>query len=517
MGELVACDDRIKSPIGLVGLLANETGEPAHGAFVSHLTTMMSCDEVRGDPVEPRTDAAASWVERRAPFERDLEDVAEQGVSMVRTDAAQQIAAQSRTVTIEDDTEDGRFIDRHAHRLGVGPVVHMLSVPRTESPVRARTASGPVRSLVPVVAVAERSSANRGVVCGEQLVMNAANPKELTGAMFDLLATAWVSYALHAAATLGIADVLAAGPLPASTVATSISGASESAVARLLRALVTIGLVSQQPDTTFALTPLGSLLRSDTTASLRNPIMLTGSAAALRSWGQLAECVRTGHTAAQILDGADDPFSTYAADPATQATFDAAMAEATRQIATTVARLYDFTQTRSVVDVGGGYGALLPAILNGHAELTATVFDRAHCREGAERLFIDERLDDRCRFVEGDFFTDELPAHADIYILKSVIHDWDDERSVTILQHVRTAMSTRSHLLVIEPLLPDQLEQTAAHRRIIWADLRMLIATGGRERTRDDYKELLARADLQLSQTVPTGNGPDIIEAVPIL
>jgi orsellinic acid C2-O-methyltransferase len=322
-------------------------------------------------------------------------------------------------------------------------------------------------------------------------------------AIRDLMASRWVGYALNAAATLNVADALAGGPRPAASVAETV-GADPVTLARLLRALVTIGLLRQREDGAYELTPVGALLRTDAPDRFRDQILLNGSERALKSWIHFVDCVRTGATAAKIVEGVDDPFAWFAERPEEQARFDAAMAEGTRGMAEAIGRAYDFTGIASIVDVGGGYGTLLPPILHAYPAMTGTVFDRPHCADGAAANAEKEGLADRYGFVSGDFFTDALPAGADAYLLKSVIHDWDDERSVAVLRRCREAMREDSRLLMVEVVLPDRLADEPAHRRMVWADLNMLVATGGRERTESEYNTLFDAAGLRVSRILPT-------------
>jgi hypothetical protein len=340
----------------------------------------------------------------------------------------------------------------------------------------------------------------------------AIDQKSVVGSFFELLATSWVPHALYAAAALEIPDALGAEERTAVAVAASVD-ADAVAVERLLRALVTIGFVENAPGDAYALTPLGSLLRSDHESSLRSPVLLGGGQGSLRAWGQLAECVRTGSTAAKLLDGTDEPFAPIAEDSPEQRVFDSAMAESTRQMAEAIANAYDFSTIDTIVDVGGGYGALLPPILHAYSGMRGVVFDRPHCRGGAQRLLDDAGVADRCTFIGGDFFVDTLPP-ASAYVLKSVIHDWDDARSAKLLRRCRQHMTAGTRLLIIEVVVPDQLEQSTAHRRIVWADLRMLVSTGGRERTRTDYDGLAREAGLRIASVTRTGAALDVIEAV---
>jgi hypothetical protein len=332
----------------------------------------------------------------------------------------------------------------------------------------------------------------------------------------DLLATAWITHAIHAAASLGIADVVAEGPRTCDDIAATVTADAVS-VDRLLRGLVTLGLFEQTHDGGYALTPMGGLLRSGTPESQRGRVLLQFGAPSLRSWGAFNECIRTGQTASKLLDGVDDPFAFFLNNPEAGAQFDGAMAEGTKQLADRIAATYDYSGVARIIDVGGGYGALLPPILRAHPEMTGVVFDRPHCRNGAEQLVRQAGLSDRYAFVSGDFFVDPLPTGADAYVLKSVLHDWDDDRAGAILRRCHDAMHDKSRLLIVEVVVPDRLDNTAEHRGLVYADLHMLVATGGRERTEAQYRRLLDEAGLDLTHIVSTDTpaGLDIIEARP--
>lgn len=331
----------------------------------------------------------------------------------------------------------------------------------------------------------------------------------------SLLAGRWIGPAVHAAAKLGLADALADGPRSAESLADT-ADADAGALERLLRALTTIGVFRQSGDG-YELTPLGALLRTDSEFGLRNEILLTGGERSWRSWSQFVECVRTGKPAVTILDGVEDPFAWFAERPEEQAKFDAAMAEGTHRAAGAIATAYDFSGIGTVVDVGGGHGALLVPILHANPSMTGVVFDRPHCAAGAGKRIEREGLGERYRFSGGDFFTDPLPPGADAYLLKSVIHDWNDERAIGILRACRQAMTAASRLLLLEVVIPDRLAQLPDHRRMMWADLNMLVATGGRERTESHYRALLDAAGLRMSRILPTSTPTrmNVVEALP--
>jgi hypothetical protein len=318
----------------------------------------------------------------------------------------------------------------------------------------------------------------------------------------------WVPQAIHAAAALGVADVLAAGPRTSPEIASAL-GADPATLHRLMRALVTIELCSLEDDGRFALTPLGECLRSDARDSVRSWVLVVGGERCWTSWGRLAECVRSGRSVPD-LEGRDTWVETH--DGQESATFNQSMVQLTRHIAGAVAVSYDFSDLRTIVDVGGGYGALLPPILKANPALRGAVFDLPRCRDGARAIAEKTGLTDRYDFVAGDFFADPLPR-ADAYIVKSVIHDWDDERSVSLLRAIGRAMSATARLLIVEPLLPEHPGTSGFDAMMAHTDLNMLVVTGGRERTEDDFRALVDRAGLRVTRVVPTPAAFSIIEA----
>ncbi len=334
---------------------------------------------------------------------------------------------------------------------------------------------------------------------------------EQLGALQRLVSSGWMSRAILTAVELNVPDSLAPGPRDVADIAVDV-GADPGPLNRLMRALMSIGIFDMTAEGAYELTTLGEFLRSDARDSMRESVLLMGGAQ--RSWGQLTECVRTGEHAVKILEGIEDPFEAFSGEA--RAVFDGAMAAGTKLIAGAVALAYDFSEARSIVDVGGGHGALLPPILRGNPAMTGIVFDLPTCRDGAARVFEKTEIADRSEFVAGDFFADELPRGADVYALKSIIHDWDDDRSVAILRACRAAMDDASRLLVIELVVPERPGPSEDDQRVVQNDLLMLVATGGRERTEREHGRLLASADLRISRVVPTLAPLSIIEAEPV-
>jgi len=327
-----------------------------------------------------------------------------------------------------------------------------------------------------------------------------------------MITSLWVPQAIYAAAALGIADVLADGPRRSDDVAQAV-GAHRGALHRLLRALVVLGLCTATDDGAFALTPLGACLRAGTRDSVRSWALLMGGAMVWGSWGHLVECVRTGEAVPKLLAGTGT-FEQMAADPDASLVFDHAMVELTRQLAGAVAMAYDFSGIRTIVDVGGGYGALLPPILAAYPEMKGVVVDLARCRDGATRLFEKTGFAARCEFVACDIF-ESVPARGDAYIVKNVIHDWDDERSLAILRNCRAAMGEGSRLLVVEVIAPERVGSSPLDTMIAGADLNMLVNTGGLERAEAEYRRLIEAAGLHIARIVPTPAAMSVIEARP--
>jgi hypothetical protein len=334
-------------------------------------------------------------------------------------------------------------------------------------------------------------------------------PLPLPFQLSRMITSYWVPQSIHAAAELGVADVLAAGPKQSRDVAREVE-ADPDAVRRLLRALVALELCTVTPDGAYELTPLGACLRRDSKDSIRAWALMLGSERHWRAWGRLVECIKTGRSVPD-LDGRDT-WAEPEGDPAAWHEFNQSMVQLTRHIAGAVAVSYDFSGFRTVADVGGGFGALLPPILKANPGLRGVVFDLPRCRDGARALAEKTHIADRCTFVGGDFFTDALPP-ADAYLVKSVIHDWDDERSLTLLRNIRAAMTPEARLLVVEPIVPERPGATPFDAMLAHTDLNMLVVTGGRERTEADFRALIERAGLVVTRIVPTPATMSIIEA----
>src|ERR687886_1390198 len=256
-----------------------------------------------------------------------------------------------------------------------------------------------------------------------------------------------VSQAIHVAAALGIADLLEDGPKSVDELAET-TGTHAPTLYRLLRALASVGIFIETDDGRFGLTPLAEYLRTDTPGSLRAFVRLIGQQSFWRSWGHLLHSVRTGEPAFRKVHGTG-PFEYWAGHPEEAAVFDAAMTSHSSGVVDAVVRSYDFSGIRVLLDVGGGEGVLLAAILAANPSLRGILFDQPHVVGTAGALLEWAGVADRCEVVGGSFF-EAVPVGADAYLLKSVIHDWDDAAAIEILRACRAAMAVRGKLLVVE-------------------------------------------------------------------
>lgn len=317
-----------------------------------------------------------------------------------------------------------------------------------------------------------------------------------------------VSQAIHVAATLGIADLLDGEPRSAEELAAA-TGVHASALARLLRALASVGIFSQS-DAGYELTPLAEHLRSNDPGSLRAWAIRAGEPDYMETWGHLLDAVRSGESPYQSLFGMS-PWEYREVHPEANAIFNEAMTGLSAGVAEAVAESYDFSGIGLLVDVGGGEGVLLTAILSANPALRGILFDQPHVVAQAPALLERAGVAARCEIVVGNFF-DTVPAGADGYLLKSIVHDWDDETAGRILRVCRAAIAPGGTLFVIERVVepgngPDPTK---------FSDLNMLVMLGGRERTPEDFERLYAASGFRLARIVPTSSGFSVMEGVSV-
>ena len=343
------------------------------------------------------------------------------------------------------------------------------------------------------------SSGNQPVV-----VQPSREPAAVLG---EMLGGAFVSQAIFVAAKLGIADLVAAGPRPVAELAAE-TGSHERSLYRVLRTLASVGLFRQTDPKVFAQTALSELLRSDAPRSMRDDALFMGADWHVNVIADMPYSVRTGKPAWGHTHGAE-VFEYFAANPEQGALFNDLMTTMTVRYAPAIVEAYDFSHFETLVDVAGGQGYLLARALEAAPGLAGVLFDMPQVLEGATALLEREGVADRVRKVPGDFFA-SVPAGADAYMLKHIVHDWDDERCVTLLGNIRTAMSDDGKVLIVESVVPETEEPHYSKM----LDLEMLVSPGGIERTEGEYRDLLAAAGLRLSRVVPTKTPLSIIEAV---
>jgi hypothetical protein len=319
------------------------------------------------------------------------------------------------------------------------------------------------------------------------------------------------SQVIYVAARLGVADLLAGGPRTAEELTEALR-VDAGALRRVLQALAALGLLTHLGGSRYAITASGTRLREGVPGSLRAVALLAGERS-YRAWGGLLHSVQTGETAFRHVFGMGT-FEYMAAHPEIAAFYNEAMAAGAAERATAVVAAYDFSGDGTVVDVGGGHGALLVAILSAHRGVRGVLFERESVTAGARARIEAAGLDSRCTVVAGDFFQ-SVPGDGGVYLLSHIIHNWDDQRSVRILANCRAAMAPRAKLLILEQVLPERFEPSRAAVQASMADLHMLAITGGQERTAGEYQRLLAAAGFTLTRVIGTVVPESLVEGVP--
>ncbi|WP_336083213.1 methyltransferase [Nocardia sp. SSK8] len=327
-------------------------------------------------------------------------------------------------------------------------------------------------------------------------------------ALLELQIAGFLSQAISAAADLGIADELDAGPRTASQLARALD-VDEEGLRRLMRLLVSYQVFGQRRDGAYTLTRMGTALRSDAEVTLRDVARFFGSPFHRSHWSHLSDAVRTGEAVGPAIDGAS--FFEYAATHREIGDlFDRAMSSVGTLSIEPLLAAYDFGRFDALVDVGGGQGNLLAEILRRHPAAHGTVFDLPGVVDDLTAELAEAGLAARCTVESGSFF-EEVPAGADAYLLKHIVHDWSDERAEQILRTVRRAMAPSATLLLIELVLPEHDRPHPGK----FIDLEMLVNTdGGHERTETQFRDLLARSGFTLTRTVPTAAPDCVLEAV---
>ena len=327
--------------------------------------------------------------------------------------------------------------------------------------------------------------------------------------LLELMQGSVLTQAIAAAAKLGIADVLGDGPLAAEEIASRV-GADPEATYRLLRMLSGYSVFAVQPDGRFDLTPMADALRDDAPDSMRGMAVLMGHPVLWEDWGHLLTSVRTGEASLPQLRGMS-AFEFFTANPEYAGVFFQGFGNISQAETDPVLAAYDFSQFRTIVDVMGGRGALLAGILSRAPNSRGVLFDREAATADAPQVFDAAGVAGRVTIANGTYF-DKLPAGADAYLLKHILHDFKEPECVALLKGVREAIAPDGKLLVIEFVLGGNNERHIGNVIDLWLHLLL----GAKERTLPEYTELFAKAGLKVTGAVPTNSPVSIVEAVPV-
>jgi C-methyltransferase len=325
-------------------------------------------------------------------------------------------------------------------------------------------------------------------------------------AMIEMILAGWTSQAITVAAELGVADALADGPLPIDELAVRVE-ADADALRRLLRALISRGIFRLRRDGRYELNSLADTLRSDAAVSMKSAARFYGSQEQRERWTLLVDSIRTGDAVVESLRGKES-FDYFAENPELAKLFNETMTNISEMTDATVVAGYDFSAYPTIVDVGGGHGPLLAAILAAAPASRGVLYDLPQVVANAPSLLREQGVADRVAIAEGSFF-DSVPGDGDAYVLKNIIHDWNDGKAGQILRNVRAAAGPRATVLLIEFVIPEHDRDFPGK----WVDLEMMLNLGARERTAAEYRNLLSQAGFRMTRVVQTASPLSVVEA----
>jgi ubiquinone/menaquinone biosynthesis C-methylase UbiE len=326
--------------------------------------------------------------------------------------------------------------------------------------------------------------------------------------MLQFVTGFWMSRAVFVLAKLGIPDLLQSGPKGVEELAQATETHAPS-LYRLLRALASNGVVKTESDGRFALTPLSETLVTSAPGSLRWFIISELGQEHFPAWGNLMHSVKTGEIAFDNHFGVDI-WGYFGQNPADAAVFNDSMSGMTAAANEAIMSRYDFSPFNTVVDIGGGHGGLITSILKQNQQAKGVLFDAGVVIEGARPRLEAAGVADRCEAVAGDFFK-AVPGGGDAYVMKWIIHDWEDEKAIRILKNCRSQMQPNGRLIIVDCVVPENDEPDFSKT----FDLNMLVMTGGKERTATEFEQLLAAAGFKLLRVIPTDLPTSIVEAEP--
>lgn len=321
----------------------------------------------------------------------------------------------------------------------------------------------------------------------------------------QMLAAPLVTQALRVVAELGIADLLATGARSIDELAAE-TGAHAPSLYRFMRALASCGVFVETEGRVFELTPIAELLRTGVEGSMRDLAIFMGADWHWQVWGDAPYSARTGKVAWEHVHG-KEVFPYFAENAGAARVFDGAMTSLSKMVSKAVVEAYDFSSIRKLADIAGGHGSLLTAILRANPHLNGLLFDVPQVIAGAQSFVEAEGMGHAVELASGDFF-ESVPAGADAYMMKHIIHDWDDARALSILRNCHRAMPEDGKLLLVEMVVPPGNEPHFAKIQ----DLEMMLSPGGLERTEEEYRELFAAAGFELTRIIPTASPMSVIE-----
>ncbi len=340
--------------------------------------------------------------------------------------------------------------------------------------------------------------------------MSATEPSEQAqAAMLQIISGFWVSRAVFIIAKLGIPDLLQTGDKTAEELASATDTHAPS-LFRVLRALASVGVVTSDDNNRFGQTPLTETLVTNIPGSLRWFTISELGQEHYPAWGNLMYSVKTGGIAFDDFFK-KDVWAYFKDNPEDAAVFNDSMSGMTAALNESLRSRYDFSGFNKVVDVGGGHGGLITEILKSNDHLQGILFDSPVVIEGAKEKLAAAGIADRCEAVSGDFFQ-AVPEGGDVYVMKWIIHDWEDAKSITILKNCRKQMKSGNRLILVDCVVPETTEPDFSK----FIDLNMLVMTGGKERTESEFSSLLMNSGFKLLRVIPTDQPFSIIEAEPV-
>jgi hypothetical protein len=343
----------------------------------------------------------------------------------------------------------------------------------------------------------------------QTVTINQSNQIHLPTTLLQMITSVWLTQSIHVAAKLGIADLLKEGAKSCDELA-KLTDADARHLYRVLSALSSVGIFAEGENQQFQLTPLAESLQTDVPDSMRAFAIFFGESWHMQVWGDLFNSVKTGKNAFQNVYGME--ISPYLRQhPEKAQILNEAMTSFTLSSISTVLDSYDFSSIHQIVDIGGGHGILIAEILKANPKMKGILSDLPSVVEGARYLLNAQGVAERCEIVGGNFF-ESVPNGGDAYILKGVIHNWDNEHVLSILKNCHQAMAENGKLLILEKVIPPA-NQPSLSKLL---DLEMLLMGGGCERTETEYQKLLAAAGFMLTKVVNTQSSVDIIEAIKV-